>query len=387
MRTRSKRQMSLVCAVLAALLAPGVLAAVNCGGPFGDIISEPEPVDIDCAAGNVFAYDSTVNILSGAHFSDVIGGGPGSGQFGSGGECTINVYGGQFDSMFSTDASDIVTIYAESVEPIPGILEDGQTQIINSNLWTVLEFDLVGVYQDGTPFSIPVFLGASGGEGIININVPQTAPDISVLPALLEWDLGDVEVGESTTMLVQIFNLGNADLDVSSVTLTGDASFSITAGPTTPLVVIPNPNVGVDFEVTFAPTAEGVATATVQIASDDGDEGVIEVVLSGVGVITEIPPSQQIQDILNLFDESIALGTMQGYGPGNSASKRVKALRNMIEAASDLIEAGATVDAIEQLESISKKTDGISKPQDFVVGEAVVELNAMIETLIADLSA
>ena len=82
----------------------------------------------------------------------------------------------------------------------------------------------------------------------------------------------------------------------------------------------------------------------------------------------------------------MADGTLIGYGPGNSASKRLNALRNMIEAASDLINAGAYEQAIEQLESIAKKTDGVSKPQDFVVGDAVSDLNTMINDFIDSLA-
>ncbi|MHC4525968.1 MAG: hypothetical protein ACYSU8_10625, partial [Planctomycetota bacterium] len=181
-------------------------------------------------------------------------------------------------------------------------------------------------------------------------------------------------------------NYGTADLNVSSVILTGDADIAITSGPTAPLVIAPSTSIGVDFEVTFAPTAEVASAATIQILSDDEDEPEVYVDLSGVGIITEVPPTQQIQNILDYFDTSVADGTLIGYGPGNSASKRLNALRNMIEAASDLINAGAYEQAIEQLESIAKKTDGVSKPQDFVVGDAVSDLNTMINDLIASLA-
>lgn len=375
----------LVCCLLA---LPSLASALTvCGEPFVFIISEPDPVDIACETGPVIVSNSTVNLLPGAHISDDLGGAPGSGilTVDAGVSNTINIYGGTIDTMLNTTSLDIVTIYGSDLAlggvPIPTT----QTQIVGPlGLYPGSPVLLTGLDENGDLMSIPLALETGA---IVNLSVPQTAPDIDVLPALLEWDLGDVEVGQSTTMLVQIFNLGNADLTVSSVSVVGDGAFTITAGPATPLVVAPSASIGVDFEVTFAPTAEGPAAATVEIASDDADESVVQVALSGVGIITEVPPSQQIQDILDLFDDAIAIGTIQGYGPGNSAEKRLNALRNMIESASDLIEAGAYDQAIEQLQSISRKTDGVSKPQDFAVGEAVAELNAMVEALIADLSA
>jgi hypothetical protein len=362
-------------------LVPAASALDVCGQPFLFIDGSVDPVvDINCETGYTVAGYATVNFLAGAHISETYGGG-GGGVFASGGYNTINIYAGQVDSALITVSTDIVTVYGSSFAPIPGILVPGQTQIVN-NGYTTLIFTLNGLYQDGSVCSLPCYLEVGG---VINLNVPQTAPDIEVFPTMLFWDFGDVEVGESATFVVQIYNYGNADLNVSSVTLTGDAAFAITSGPVTPLVLAPNTSIGIDFVVTFTPSAAGMVSANVEILSDDSDEGDVVVTLNGYGTITEFPPSQQIQAILSYFDASVAAGTLQGYGPGNSPNKRLNALRNMIEAASDLINAGDYILAIDQLEAISKKTDGIAKPQDFVVGEAVGELNAKIEALIADL--
>jgi hypothetical protein len=367
---------------LAAIFTPPAMALEVCGLSEVWIISEPEPVDINCETGYTVAFESTVNLLPGAHISEVYGG-LGGGNFTSGGYNTINVYAGQIDTMFNTVSTDIVTVYGSSFEPIPGILEEGQNQIINTNPdESTLIFTLMGTYQDGSPCALPCYLEYGG---VINLNVPQTAPEIEVFPAMLSWDLGDVKVGESKTVLVQIYNYGTADLNVSSVTMTGDAGFTFTSGPATPLVIAPNTSIGVDYQVTFTPSAVGQVFAVVQIVSDDEDEPVVEVTLTGVGIIAEVSPIQQIQNILNEFDASVAAGTLQGYGPGNSAKNRLHALRNMIKSASDLINAGAYALAADQLEEISKKMDGVAKPQDFVVGEAVAGLHAKVEALIADL--
>jgi hypothetical protein len=226
-------------------------------------------------------------------------------------------------------------------------------------------------------------------ESIIEVQLSAVgvgySPEIVVQPESLYWDLGDVETGQSATMLVQIYNFGTADLNVSHVTLTGDSAFTFTAGPADPLVIAPNASVGVDYEVTFAPSVSGPASAVVQILSDDENGSVIEISLFGFGIVSEVPPTRMIQEILDYFDASVDEGTLQGYGPGNSSKNRLKALRNMIESAGDLINAGIYDQAISQLQAIAKKTDGDAKPQDFVTGEAVGELNAKIEALIANL--
>jgi hypothetical protein len=373
----------LVLTVLLTLsMSSPALALDVCGQPFLIIDGATDPVvDIDCETGYTVVANATVNLLAGAHISEVYGG-AGGGILTSGGYNTINIYAGQIDTMLNFGSTDTVTVYGSDFAVNGVLLDPAQTQVVNTGAGTLV-FDLTGFYQDGSNLSLPCYLEAGA---ILNLNIPQTTPEIDVLPAMLAWDLGDVEVGQSATMLVQIFNSGTADLNVSSVTLTGDAGFVITAGPTTPLVIAPNTSIGVDFEVTFTPSVQGPAMAVVQIVSDDQDEPVVEVVLNGVGIITDVPPLQQIQNILDFFDASVAQGTLQGYGPGNSAANRLKALRNMIEAASDLIGAEAYDQAVVQLASVADKTDGAAKPQDFVVGEATAELNAMVEALIFELT-
>jgi len=386
MRTESKwqGQVGLICIVLLALLAPIARALDVCDQAFLIIDGEPDPVDIDCSTGYTIVSNSTVNLLPGAHISETVGGGVGTGilTVNYGADNIINIFGGQIDTMLNTGSTDTVTIYGSDFAVDGVLLDPSQDQIVNTGAGTYI-FDLTGVYEDGSLIDLPCYLEA---DGVINLNIQQTAPEIEVLPALLEWDFGDVEVGQIAIVLVQIFNYGTADLNVSSVTIAGDADFTITDGPATPLVIAPNTSIGVDFEITYAPATEAPAAAVVTIVSDDEDESIIDVALSGVGIVIVVPPTQQIQDILDYFDASVIDGTLVGYGPGNSASKRLKALRNMIESASDLINASAYAQAIDQLESIAKKTDGVSKPQDFVVGGAAAVLNTMINDLIADLA-
>jgi beta propeller repeat protein len=225
----------------------------------------------------------------------------------------------------------------------------------------------------------------SNADGDFDIYVYEFAllqPDIDVAPG--SYDFGDVNVGSSATTVVTVSNVGQQPLVVSSIGLApGAGAFSIAAAPALPATIAPGATV--DVQVAFAPTASGPQSATLVIGSDDLDEGTVEVALSGRGVTSQPPPSQQIADLLSFFDTSAAAGTLVGSGPGNSAQNRLKALRNMIEAAGDLVRRGLVADACQQLADARDRTDGDPQPPDFVAGTAAAELRQRIEALRATL--
>ncbi len=172
---------------------------------------------------------------------------------------------------------------------------------------------------------------------------------------------------------------------VSRLTFTPDSNsvFAITSAPQLPAVIAPEDSN--DIEITFTPSAENTFYATLEISSDDSDEPVVQVDLIGVGVRTEVPPLEQIEQIVEFIDTSIADGTLEGVGPGNSAGKRVNALKNMLKSTGNLIVAEDLVGACEQLVDVLKKCDGQVPPPDFVTGEAAEELANKILELMEDL--
>ena len=99
----------------------------------------------------------------------------------------------------------------------------------------------------------------------------------------------------------------------------------------------------------------------------------------------EPDPEEEIAAILSFIDESLEDGTLTGDGPGNSAERRLNALRNMIEAAGDLFEDGFFGQACQQLTDAYKKTDGLPRPPDFVSGDAATGLADMILDLLASM--
>jgi len=216
-------------------------------------------------------------------------------------------------------------------------------------------------------------------SGRVDIGSDEACPDVEVTP--VGHDFGDVEVGTSATTIATISNLGRANLTVSSMGFTtgSNSDFSITSGPNLPAAI--EPNVFVDVEISYSPSVEGYATAILEITTDDPDESVEEVALGGAGVIIEVPPSQQVVDILLFIEASVNVQTLVGSGPGNSAEGRLGALINMIEATGDLIEAELFEEGCQQLRDAYRRIDGEPRPPDFASGEASAELAGMIENL------
>jgi hypothetical protein len=94
--------------------------------------------------------------------------------------------------------------------------------------------------------------------------VPAAAPQLVVTPNAITFQ--NVVVGQKNTQTVQISNAGNAELDVSAITLTG-AGFSL-GSVVAPLQIVPGANKS--FTVSFAPTAAtNSAKATISIMSND----------------------------------------------------------------------------------------------------------------------
>ena len=127
--------------------------------------------------------------------------------------------------------------------------------------------------------------------------VPE--PEITVSPTSI--DFNDVTEGTSSDLTVNIANDGTADLNVSSLTTT-NALFTVES-PGTPLVIAAGNNA--DVTVRFSPIAAGAQSGTLNVVSDDADEGTVPVSLDGNGVTP--PPNDP--DI-NVTPTSIDFGNV-----------------------------------------------------------------------------
>jgi len=139
-------------------------------------------------------------------------------------------------------------------------------------------FDAAGMYGGDYLAAVKVF---SNDPDEPEVTVPASlhvtgAPDIAVAPDSLEFD--SVFITANRTLSVTVRNDGTDLLTVTGITSThGDYS----ADPTTFALA---PTEEQTVEVTFAPTTPGVLSGELQIASDDVDEPVVGVWLTGIGV-------------------------------------------------------------------------------------------------------
>ena len=221
-------------------------------------------------------------------------------------------------------------------------------------------------------------------DGVGNVCDPVVNGCTSPLVAPSVLNFGDVTVGESATQIITVTNVDVPNISLAELAFSAGSSGDFQATASLPTTLANNATA--DISISYVPTAEGPAEGNLLIAWSCGthnDE--VPVTMSGVGVPAEVPPAQQIMNILVFMDEAVDSGSLVGDGPGNSASGRLEALRNMIEAAGDLIEAGEIEEACGQLEAAHKKCDGSLKPPDFVAGDAASTLAGMIKDLMDSL--
>jgi len=236
------------------------------------------------------------------------------------------------------------------------------------------------------PVGVPVFNLPEG----YTVNIPElmvvnnrwqavVPPAVSVSPAALNF--GSVSVGTSSTLLATVTNTGGPGLQVTSG-LTAGTAFSIVSLKKNGSVVAPpvllNTNETLDVEIAFSPTAAGAAAATLVV---DSNAGQVQVPLTGEGVVVNTPPVEQIGALLAFFDDAVATGALEGAGAGNSGPGRLKALRNMIQAASDFIDASNLAQACQQLRDVLDRIDGAPRPPDFASGPALEEMRDRITAL------
>ena len=95
-------------------------------------------------------------------------------------------------------------------------------------------------------------------------------------------DFGSVARNANNSRTFTVRNTGGADLTGLAITFDGAyaAEFIVTGPPTAPVV----PGGSTTFTVKFTPTALGVRTAALHIASNDADENPFDVALTGTGI-------------------------------------------------------------------------------------------------------
>ncbi|WP_317897305.1 LamG-like jellyroll fold domain-containing protein [Aurantibacillus circumpalustris] len=93
-------------------------------------------------------------------------------------------------------------------------------------------------------------------------------------------DFGAVCINTVVVRTFSIQNLGASPLTVSSITMSGSSATSFSVGPLSPVSPIAVGS-SATFAVTFTTTTSGVKTATLNISSNDCDEALYDVLLTG----------------------------------------------------------------------------------------------------------
>jgi len=111
-----------------------------------------------------------------------------------------------------------------------------------------------------------------------------TPADIAVDPLAINF--GSVPLGEKVTgNEIVVSNVGGETLTVESLTFTGDIADNVTLGQSTPATPFDIPSgQSAIVGVVYQPTELGVETGTLDIASNDEDQPVVSVELTGEGV-------------------------------------------------------------------------------------------------------
>jgi len=159
----------------------------------------------------------------------------------------------------------------------------------------------------------------------------ELAPEIVVeepagtnlLDGTAALEFGSSDVGTLITKTVTIRNTGTANLTGLAVSRSGLNASEFASGVLGATTLAPGTST--TFTVIFTPTAAGVRSAALQIASNDANENPFDINLSGTGVDTNVPaPEIAVEEPAgtNLVDDSAALA----FGSSEVGSPVVKTL-------------------------------------------------------------
>ncbi|MHC4290138.1 MAG: hypothetical protein ACYSSK_08835, partial [Planctomycetota bacterium] len=84
----------------------------------------------------------------------------------------------------------------------------------------------------------------------------------------------------------------------------------------------------VDIEILYRPVVEGLAEAAVTVFSNDPNNPSVSIELIGQGAIAVLTPEEQIEHILDVYDQAAEDGTLEGVGSRKSATNKVKVFRD-----------------------------------------------------------
>ena len=198
---------------------------------------------------------------------------------------TVN-YSVQVD-MTSMGLTDNCVLVSDSYDGVIGMSCSGPCTFTRSR--TIGPYDTCGTYiVENTASFITEDTGTTGSDSwTVTVNVPcppepPTVPSVNVSPSKLGFDT--VTAGDFLTHEIKIENVGTADLTVSNIALCSGTSTEYSWSPSAlPLVVHPGSNV--PLSVTYAPADQGTDTGCLKITSNDPNNPVVNLSLTGTGTL------------------------------------------------------------------------------------------------------
>jgi sulfatase modifying factor 1 len=182
---------------------------------------------------------------------------------------------GTFGVNGIVDGTGVITTYIEEGGILTGqINQTGQV----SGYWTDWTYSggFTGTRTSTTSPDIAVERPADTNPGDTNPGDTNITDGESV-------SFGSVSIGSSTSLIFKIKNTGNANLTDLAITKDGThaANFTVGALGATTLA----PGISTTIAVTFTPSAAGSRTAAIHIASNDADESLFDINLTGSGTV------------------------------------------------------------------------------------------------------
>lgn len=214
-----------------------------------------------------FAPSDTIFCSDTFHVIGIQDGGN-SGWYGLNGMTDCDLDPGDYWVVFKSYSDDIAGVHY----PSPNPLSKGAVSRDEGVTWYSKDDLQLGIKINGIPFSSP------------------SEPDIEVSPA--DHHFGDINVGSTSQIVITISNVGSKSLNVSLIDFQVGSSpnFVINSLPILPTDIPPANSLNI--EINFSPLAVGESSATLEIHSDDPNDGVFYVTLNGTGI--EAPPQYQI---------------------------------------------------------------------------------------------
>jgi hypothetical protein len=192
---------------------------------------------------------------------------------------------------------------------LPSTIEPGKSITVNVVFAPAFKGQALGILKIiGDDADTPAAAVALTGVG--------TKPDITVEPQSI--DFGQLLINTSKTNVVTIANHGDAELIINALNWVDGSTpdFSITYLPALPLTI--EPGVFVEIAVVYTPSNQGAAAATLEIQSDDSQNSLVRVTLSGVGIKPDIVVEPQAVDFGQLVIGASASKTITIANHGNA---------------------------------------------------------------------